>query len=980
VKTRTLLVVVFGVLLVLVVGRAVWSYASFTGLLAEYNALLVEEDRADRAAGRVATIAVDMETGVRGWLVTRDREFLDPYDAAQRDAPQAMTELEQADGPDRELVAKLRGQLDEWSRTVGEPLADPGVFGRPDAELVRVNRDGKVKMDAIRATIGAIRASLASRRAASAGILDGYRSRTLDGTISLALVLAAFLVGAGLLTVRVVERPLGRLTAFAERAAKGELGSIDAGGVHEVRTLGTAMSDMSRKLAEERERDRQFTALVSALSAGGNVATIAAASLRRLMADHGAAGGVLWVADDDRTPLRLGASHGFDVTSLPAQGDAAARDVRASGEALTLDDLSADGPHVMRTALVDAVPRSLLVAPVVAGSQTVGVLELAGTLPAARRDDLRRSLERIGVALQNAVATERVGSLSREVNASNERLQAQNEELRAQEEELRAQGEELVAQQGQLVERNAELARASRMKSDFLSSMSHELRTPLNAVIGFADVLLSGTYGPVAPEQRAAVTDIHAAGRQLLTLVNDILDLSKIEAGRLEVRPERVDLAHPAVEACSLLESLAARKGVSLDDTIPAGALFCVADGDRVRQVIVNLLSNAVKFTPRGGKVTLSARVERDRVRVEVADTGVGIAATDASLLFQPFSQVDRGAAAGGTGLGLSICKRLIELMGGEIGFTSEPGRGSVFFFTLPVASGAGAPLRPPAPEPARHLEHAARGTVVVVEDEPTDARVTEEVLAGGGYQVRAVRTGEEALDLLETVKPEVVVVDLGLPGMSGFALVQRVREKLDGAVAIVVLTARDLTTDERTRLDASVDLVAQKGMMTGGGFLDAIGSLRGRTKRDRVTGGGRVLVVDDSEVNRRVVKAVLSPAGYDVVEAPDAAAGLAIAREQPPRIVLMDIRMPGMDGLEATRELAADPRTRGIPVVAVSAQAMAGDRDRALAAGCVAYVAKPIGRQELLDVVSAAIRRHPSPLPAGAAATAAAAAAQETT
>ncbi|HEY6458907.1 MAG TPA: response regulator, partial [Polyangiaceae bacterium] len=230
------------------------------------------------------------------------------------------------------------------------------------------------------------------------------------------------------------------------------------------------------------------------------------------------------------------------------------------------------------------------------------------------------------------------------------------------------------------------------------------------------------------------------------------------------------------------------------------------------------------------------------------------------------------------------------------------------------------------------------------------------------------VRTGEEALDLLETVKPDVLIVDLGLPGMSGFALVERVREKLDGSVAIVVLTARDLTVDERARLDARVDLVAQKGMMTGGGFLDAIGSLRGRPKRDPVSGGGRVLVVDDSEVNRRVVKAVLSPAGYDVVEAPDAAAGLAIAREQPPRIVLMDIRMPGMDGLEATRELAADPRTKDIPVVAVSAQAMAGDRDRALAAGCVAYVAKPIGRQELLDVVRAAIRRYPSSPPAAAA------------
>ena len=394
----------------------------------------------------------------------------------------------------------------------------------------------------------------------------------------------------------------------------------------------------------------------------------------------------------------------------------------------------------------------------------------------------------------------------------------------------------LAAERAEVAARNAELTRASRMKSSFLASMSHELRTPLNAILGFSDLLLSGDYGPLDPTQAPVVQEVRAAGHQLLTVINDVLDLSKIEAGRIEVRALRVDVAEPVEQACSLVTSTARHRSVRIVNLVEEGDTFATADPDRLRQVLINLTSNAVKFTPDGGTVSIEASADAGRVRVAVTDTGIGIAKSDADKLFFPFSQLDSGHARRfqGTGLGLSICKSLVELMGGTIGFTSEPGRGSTFFFTLPAA------------EPRRILTPlyvpAARAT-----EPPTSFRAGE--------------------------RPSL-----------------------------------------------------------------------------------RVLLVDDSEVNRKVIRAMLQRTACEVIEVGDAASGLRVAREQAPAAILMDIEMPEMDGLTATALLKADDATSAIPVIAVTAHAMAGDADRAFAAGCLAYVSKPISRARLYEALDLAL------------------------
>jgi CheY-like chemotaxis protein/anti-sigma regulatory factor (Ser/Thr protein kinase) len=456
------------------------------------------------------------------------------------------------------------------------------------------------------------------------------------------------------------------------------------------------------------------------------------------------------------------------------------------------------------------------------------------------------------------------------------------------------------------------------------------------------------------------------AGRHLLMLISDVLDLSKIEAGRVDVKIAPLDLAEPVAQACGLLADSARKANVRLENRVATRAVVAVADPDKVRQVLLNLLSNAVKFTPAGGAVTVDATVQGERVRVEVRDTGIGIAAEDIPRFFQPFSQLDTGDARrfAGTGLGLSISKRLVELMSGEIGVESEPGKGSTFWFTLPVsvetqadASAAASPrLRSYRPASPTRGTPDAPPLVLVVEDAEPDARVIEASLTRAGYAVRVVRTGAEALRALEATTPGLMIVDLGLPDLSGAALVEQIRGRAALAeVPIVVLTARDLTSEEQAHFATQVDMVAQKGSVSRTDFLAEIAALCPPPRREP-SAPLRVLVVDDSELNRRVLRAMLEAARCEVLEAPDAATGLRLAREQRPAVVLMDLQMPGTGGLAATRTLADDPATAGIPVIAVTAHAMTDNQERARAAGCVGYVTKPVARAELYAAIGRAI------------------------
>ena len=382
------------------------------------------------------------------------------------------------------------------------------------------------------------------------------------------------------------------------------------------------------------------------------------------------------------------------------------------------------------------------------------------------------------------------------------------------ERKVRVRTQELEILNQKLKESNAELLRANNLKSEFLANMSHELRTPLNAVIGFSELLLDPGYGPLTGDQREYVADILSSGRHLLELINDILDLSKIEAGKMRLALDEFDLPEAVEEAMMTLRVEASRKEIALEAGLDPALSSVVADRGKFKQILTNLLSNAVKFTPAGGRVGLSAVREGDFLRVSVEDTGIGIRPEDQQRIFAAFIQVDGSYARKyqGTGLGLTLVKRFVELHGGDISVSSEVGKGSRFAFRLPLRScapvGADDDSRVPRPTAALpNLRDPGEGPgdlILVVEDNPANLKLVREILKGRGYRVLEAASGEEALDALKFIHPDLILMDIQLPGMDGLAVTRRLKgDPATRDIPTIALTAHAMRRDEERVLEA---------------------------------------------------------------------------------------------------------------------------------------------------------------------------------
>jgi len=375
------------------------------------------------------------------------------------------------------------------------------------------------------------------------------------------------------------------------------------------------------------------------------------------------------------------------------------------------------------------------------------------------------------------------------------------------ERKVKERTQELEVVNQKLQESNLELQRANSLKSEFLANMSHELRTPLNAVIGFSELLLDTGSGTLGEDQKDYVADILSSGRHLLELINEILDLSKIEAGKMKLSAEEFEIGPVCEEAMALLRVEAGRKHIEIVLDVEDSALEVRADRNKVKQIMNNLLSNAVKFTHPGGRVTLRTRRVVDRLAVSVIDTGIGIKDEDQERIFQAFTQVDGSYARRyqGTGLGLTLVKKFVEMHGGSVTLESRFGEGSHFTFTIP---GVLTP-RPQAeeaslserPEGVTRLTHDADrqgDLILVVEDNPINLKLVRDILKASGYRVAESTTGEEALDALKFIRPDLILMDIQLPGMDGLRAARLLRDNPETRdIPVVALTAHVMKGDE---------------------------------------------------------------------------------------------------------------------------------------------------------------------------------------
>ena len=511
--------------------------------------------------------------------------------------------------------------------------------------------------------------------------------------------------------------------------------------------------------------------------------------------------------------------------------------------------------------------------------------------------------------------------------------------LRTQRRQWRAEAQLAVARD--------EARAASRQKSEFLANMSHELRTPLNAILGFSELMANE---PADGSNRAVPSEwidhIRTGGRHLLVLINDVLDLSKVEAGRIELFPEPLDLSTAIDEAVAALGPLLSEQQLRVMTAVPP--LTIPTDRVRFRQILDNLLSNAIKFTPSGGQIFINAHRAGDQVHVSVTDTGPGITLADQARVFTEFAQVgDVKLRKGGTGLGLPLARRLAQAHGGDITLESEPGHGARFTLTLPDAPHA-APGTPIDPAAAAY----PAGGILVIEDDTAAALLIRTHLERAGYPVTIAATGEDGLAAARSCEPDLILLDLVLPGVDGRRVLQQLKDdpQLRHIPVAVISVAGDREVDMALgAVDYFVKPVQHDALL---GWLvhhSFIPPLDDHTIN--------VLVIDDDPATLAIVGQTLQREGVRVIDAVNGTDGLRLARAHTFDLIICDLLMPGLDGYTVIAALHDDPATCNVPVLVLTSQDLTqGDRNR-LAGKTLAIVAKGDGApgdlQNLMDRIT---------------------------
>ncbi|MDE2428692.1 MAG: response regulator [Burkholderiales bacterium] len=575
----------------------------------------------------------------------------------------------------------------------------------------------------------------------------------------------------------------------------------------------------------------------------------------------------------------------------------------------------------LQTGLADFIPVQVVMLPVTYQDQRMALLVLAAS---SKLDDsdhafLERLAAQLGVALHNL---------------------RQYNDLKLLADQLRASSDEIAT-------KNLQLEEASRMKSEFLANMSHELRTPLNAIIGFSEILKDGLMGSVSPQQNSCINDIFNSGKHLLALINDILDLSKVEAGKMTLELEPTDIAALVQGSAQVVREQATAQNQRLLLNVDEGMGEIWVDQRKVKQILYNLLSNAIKFTPEGGEVYIAARRMHNEhlmhdgstefLELIVKDNGIGISAEDQARLFQPFTQIDSTLARRhqGTGLGLAMVKRLAELQGGKVLLSSAPGQGSTFTIYLPWKTeddptpSYGAPL---SPRPEEKLEVTVttpaiygQMTALVVEDDDQSAEVLRLQLESAGFRMIRARSAEEALALANQECPDLITLDIMLPEMDGWAFLEQFKHHPQFSSVPVVIVS--IVADRGRGLSLGASHVLQKPVARD----ELISALH--TLGFPSAGGAKehkVLVIDDDPKSVQLLLTYLDAFGYRTLSAFGGQEGIDTARARRPDLIVLDLMMPEVNGFDVVDALNDDTATASIPIIILTAkQITPEDRSR---------------------------------------------------
>lgn len=932
------------------------------------------------------SVLQDAETGQRGFLLTGNNAYLEPYNTALAEVSPRLDQIATLtrDNPVQQArLAPLRGRIAAKLAELQETIDLRRSSGREAAAAIVESGRGKTEMDAIRAEIGAMRQEAARLRTERLDdMASAYRTAWISGLLSGLLgVILALVVGF-----------LARRASVA-RARQQWLQSGQAG-------LATAM--LGDKSTEE-----------------------VGDSVLAFLGDYlGAQAGAIFSGDGQRykRDAVLGVPAEARIVDSFSLKEGLLGQVAANRSAMVVHDVP-EGYLTIGSALGQDKPRHLVIAPIQADGLVNGVIELGFLYPVepSTLELLELVSNAVGTAVRSARYRTELKDALEETQRQAEELQVQSEELRVSNEELEEQSralkesqvrleqqqveleqtnvqleeqaQRLELQKSDLEKANAfvelkarELEQASRYKSDFLANMSHELRTPLNSLLILSKLLGDNAEGNLSDEQVKFARTIESSGNDLLTLINDILDLSKIEAGHLKVQPETVPLGRLTSDLSRVFQPVAGERRLDFEIDVAEDCPGAITtDRQRLEQILKNLLSNAFKFT-EAGSVKLTVRASGDdRISFAVTDSGIGIAEDQQAYIFEAFHQADGAISRkfGGTGLGLSISRELARLLGGSITLASKPGEGSTFTVTIPVAYAPklvtardGRPLTATAAEPAPPADTAkapaamqkveddrdhltsGRRILLVIEDDDAFAEIVRDLSRKMGFQCLVAGSAEEALRLAQQFKPNAVVLDVGLPDHSGLTVLDRLkRDDATRHIPVHVVSGAD-HAQTALALGAIGYLLKPVKRDDLAGALQALESKLTRTMR-------RVLIVEDDPVQRDALGKLLATPDVETIGASTAAECLERLQEQTFDCMVLDLSLPDASGFTLLETLSESGDYAFPPVIVYTGRDLSEEDEQRLRRYSSSIIIKGAKSPErLLDEVSLFLHQVVSELP----------------
>jgi len=970
-------------------------------------------DRSDQAIAQVSLaqgLFVDAETGLRGYLLTGQPVFLEPYQHSEHEAQGALSRLRDLLADNRTQAARLErieAKWDQWARSARQRILEEE---RGRSVPLEESLEGKALMDSIRALVQDV---VQEERELRAG-----RGRAAETASAFVLWMSALLsLSLGGLIAFVGRRQLTALSGRYEETLETQLRQTETLQRQEwVRRGRAQLSDELRgELSEE---------------------AVAAAALTTVARYLGAEVGVLYALGSAGVLERRATfACGEGAVAPPATlrpGETWVGRVALEGNLVRLTDLPETHVRVA-TATGVSSPREIVVAPLTASNVTIGVLELgflkgvgdpgleylAAIAPVAgialrsaryrsELQDLLRQTQRQAQELQAQkdelhVANKDLEEQSHELQQSQAHLEAQQAELEATNAQLEEQASTLETQRDELeragielTNRADQLARTSQYKSEFLANMSHELRTPLNSSLILAKLLADNKDGNLTAEQVRFAETIYSAGNDLLELINDILDLSRIEAGRVDLKPERVPLQEALASLMRTFQPMAEHKHLRLGVHFDSGVATTIeTDPQRLQQVLKNLISNAIKFTDHGEVTVRVSSSGPSRVAFHVRDTGIGISGGDLERIFEAFQQVDSSTRRqyGGTGLGLTISRDLARRMGGDIFVDSTLGQGSTFSLVLPARAVPGfasddegrptPPVRRPSPPRAitpRELRAEHRGpsalsenpdlpddrdglvpgvrTLLVVEDDPRFARILYDLAHEQRFHCLLASTGAEGIDLARRLRPSAIVLDVNLPDESGLVVLEQL--KRSGETRHIPVHVISILDHTQRALEMGAVGYALKPVKREE-LLEAFQRLE-RQSADRTR---QVLVVEDVAAQRESLCALLRSSGVEITAVETAHEALDQLRSKTFDCMVLDLSLSDMSGFELLQRMSADPAFSFPPVIVYTGRSLTPEEEVQLRRYSKSVVIKGARSPErLLDEVTLFIHRVEADLP----------------